>query len=132
MSISNRNYNSLYIRSRILKQLNKLEEAYDTVKKAINIKTTKSLLKDLEELEEKLGIQKKIIMDVLSEKSENAQEENETEKKESFFKSILNMIILLGKHLYNKKKYILFLLLALLFLISKNKIKYSFVKFINY
>jgi len=127
LNIHKKNYKSLFIRSRALKQLNRWEEALEVIKMAIHIKTTRSLLKDLEEIEERLGTEKLIIKENEDEDLEFVEEIKDS----NILQLLLRALKYFALSMIKKKKYMFMLLSLILFLLYKNKIKSGFLRFLN-
>ena len=131
------------MRSRAFKQLNRWEEALETVKQAIQIRTTRNLLKDLEEIEERLGTERLIIKEdsdedleyIDDEKKNTKFNDNNNQNKSNTFSGLISFIIRYLKYfsgsLWRKKKYIFLILCIILFLIFKNKIRINFIKYLS-
>jgi len=131
------------VRSRAFKQLNRWEEALETVKQAIQIRTTRNLLKDLEEIEERLGTERLIIKEdsdedleyIDDEKKNTKFNDNNNQNKSNTFSGLISFIIRYLKYfsgsLWRKKKYIFLILCIILFLIFKNKIRINFIKYLS-
>ena len=130
----------MFVRSRALKQLNRWEEALETVKQAIQIKTTRNLLKDLEEIEERLGTERLIIkedsdenLEYIDEKIDKKNQDNN--QSNNTIGGLISFVIRYLKYfsgsLWRKKKYILLVISIILFLLFKNKIRINFIKYLS-
>jgi hypothetical protein len=130
----------LFVRSRALKLLNRWEEALEAVKQAIQIKTTRNLLKDLEEIEERIGTERQIIKEDIDENLEYIDEKidkknQDNNQSNNTISGLISLVIRYLKYisgsLWRKKKYILLVLSIILFLLFKNKIRINFIKYLS-
>ncbi len=94
---------------------------------AIHIKTTRSLLKDLEEIEERLGTEKLIIKENDDEDLEFVEEIKDS----NIFQLIFRAVKYLAFSFVKNKKWIIILLTFVVFLLYKNKFKSSLIKFLS-
>lgn len=130
----------MFVRSRALKLLNRWEEALEAVKQAIQIKTTRNLLKDLEEIEERIGTERQIIKEDIDENLEYIDEKidkknQDNNQSNNTISGLISLVIRYLKYisgsLWRKKKYILLVLSIILFLLFKNKIRINFIKYLS-
>lgn len=110
---------SLHLRAKALKKLDRLEEALDYTKQAMYIKTSRGLLADLQDIEDKLGTEKNVI----KENDEEHLEFVEEIKDSNFFSLLIRVVKYMFYSTLAKRKWIFVILSLLLFLLYKNKMR---------
>lgn len=95
--------------------------------KAIHVKTTRSLLKDLEEIEERLGTEKMIIKENDDEDLDFVEEIKDS----NFFQLIIRAVKYFSLSILKQKKWILLILSFVLFLLYKNKFRSGFIQILS-
>lgn len=110
---------ALHLTAKTLTKLGRLEEALDYTKQAMYIKTTSTLLSELQDIEEKLGTEKNII----KENDDEHLEFVEDIKDSNFLTLIIRVMKCMFHSALTKRKWLFVLLSLFFFILYKNKIK---------